>query len=101
VGGIIGGFGLAALLGAPLRYIVLNEAAASDRATAQGLLTVFLSIGQLVGAALIGGVATSQGGGAHGYQLAILMLGLLTAVLVVAAFGLKSRAVEQATAAPH
>lgn len=101
VGGIIGGFGLAALLGAPLRYIVLNEAASSDRATAQGLLTVFLSIGQLVGAALIGGVATSQGGGAHGYQLAILMLGLLTAILVVAAFGLKSRAIEQATAAPH
>lgn len=100
VGGIIGGFGFAALLGAPLRYIVLNEASAADRATAQGLLTVFLSVGQLVGAAVIGGVATSRGGGAEGYQFSILILGILTACLVVAAFGLKSRAVEKVTAAP-
>jgi EmrB/QacA subfamily drug resistance transporter len=98
VGGIIGGFGFSALLGAPLRYIVLNEASAADRGTAQGLLTVFLAIGQLSGAAVIGGVAASRGGGTQGYQLALLILGILTAVLAVAAFGLKSRAVERATA---
>lgn len=99
VGGIIGGFGFSALLGAPLRFIVLNEAEAADRGTAQGLLTVFLAIGQLSGAAVIGGVATSRGGGTDGYQMALLILGILTAVLVVAAFGLKSRTVEQAEAA--
>jgi multidrug resistance protein len=99
VGGIIGGFGFSALLGAPLRFIVLNEAPAEDRGTAQGLLTVFLAIGQLSGAAVIGGVAASRGGGTGGYQLALLILGIVTAVLVVAGFGLKSRAVEQAQVA--
>lgn len=98
IGGIIGGLGFSALLGAPLRYIVLNEAQPADRGSAQGLLTVFLAVGQLSGAAIIGGVATSQGGGTRGYQLALLILGVLTAVLVIAAFGLKSRAVERATA---
>lgn len=97
-GGIIGGFGFSALLGAPLRYIVLNEASAADRGTAQGLLTVFLAVGQLSGAAVIGGVAASRGGGTQGYQLALLILGILTAVLTVAAFGLKSRTIERATA---
>jgi len=99
VGGIIGGFGFSALLGAPLRYIVLNESRPEDRGAAQGLLTVFLAVGQLSGAALIGGVAASRGGGTAGYQLALLILGLLTALLVVAGFGLKSRAVEHAEAA--
>jgi len=99
IGGIIGGFGFAAILGAPLRYIVLNEASAAQRGAAQGLLTLFLAVGQLAGAALIGGVATSRGGGVAGYQFAFLLLGLLTAVLVVAGFGLKSRAAEQAALA--
>lgn len=99
IGGIIGGLGFSALLGAPLRFIVLNEAKPQDRGTAQGLLTVFLAVGQLSGAAVIGGVAASRGGGTQGYQLALLILGILTAVLVVAAFGLKSRSVEQASAA--
>ncbi|MEO7387307.1 MAG: MFS transporter [Gammaproteobacteria bacterium] len=99
IGGIIGGFGFSALLGAPLRYIVLNEAQPADRGTAQGLLTVFLAVGQLSGAALIGGVATSEGGGTHGYQTALLILGVLTALLAVAAFRLKSRAAEQQAAA--
>jgi MFS family permease len=100
VGGIIGGLGFAALLGAPLRYIVLNESSPADRGSAQGLLTVFLSVGQLSGAAIIGGVATSQGGGTRGYQLALLILGGLTTVLAVAGFGLKSRENERASAAP-
>jgi multidrug resistance protein len=98
IGGVIGGLGFAALLGAPLRYIVLNEALPADRGAAQGLLTVFLSVGQLSGAAVIGGVAASRGGGTAGYQLALLVLGGLTALLAIAGFGLKSRAVEKATA---
>jgi MFS family permease len=99
VGGIIGGFGFAAILGAPLRYIVLNEASPAERGAAQGLLTLFLAVGQLAGAAFIGGVATSRGGGPEGYQFAFLLLGLLTAVLVAVGAGLKSRAAEQAALA--
>lgn len=101
VGGIIGGAGFSALLGAPLRYIVLNEAAPRDRGAAQGILTVFLAVGQLAGAALIGGVAASNGGGTHGYQLAFMILGGFTALLVLVGFGLKSQAEEKAHAAVH
>jgi MFS family permease len=100
IGGIIGGFGFASLLGAPLRFIVLNEASARDRGVAQGVLAVFLSVGQLVGAAIVGSVAASRGGGASGYQSAFLFLGLCTGLLVLAGFGLKSRLREQATATP-
>ena len=96
VGGIIGGIGLAGLLGAPLRYILLNEALESERAAAQALLTIFLAVGQLLGAAIVGGVAASRGGGAVGYQAAFLALGVLTALMVALSFALKSRVHEQA-----
>jgi EmrB/QacA subfamily drug resistance transporter len=95
VGGIIGGIGLAGLLGAPLRYIVLNEAAREDRAAAQGLLTVFLAVGQLMGAAIVGGVAASRGGGEVGYQASFTVLAVLTSVILLVAFLLNSRAQEQ------
>ncbi len=65
-GGVVAGFGLGSLLGAPFRYIVLNEAAPEERASAQGLLTVFAAVGQLLGAAIVGGVAASRGGGEAG-----------------------------------
>ncbi len=99
VGGILGGFGLAGLLGAPFRYIVLNEARPEDRAAAQGLLTVFMAVGQLLGAAIVGGVAASRGGGVSGYQSAFLVLAVLTGLLVFLAFALKKRAAERAAAA--
>jgi MFS family permease len=95
VGGIIGGIGLAGLLGAPLRYILLNEAQEGDRAAAQGLLTVFLAVGQLLGAAIVGGVAASRGGGVVGYQTAFLVLAVLTAIMTVVATALKSKVAER------
>ncbi len=101
VGGIIGGAGLAGLLGAPLRYILLSEARESDRAAAQALLTVFLSVGQLLGAAIVGGVAASRGGGVVGYQTAFIVLAVLTGVMIAVSIALKSRAAERgATASP-
>jgi EmrB/QacA subfamily drug resistance transporter len=96
VGGIVGGLGLASLLGAPFRYILLNEASAQDRAAAQGLLSVFMAVGQLLGAAIVGGVAASRGGGAMGYQSAFMVLALVTGALVCLSLALKSRAQEQA-----
>jgi multidrug resistance protein len=100
VGGIISGTGLAGLLGAPLRYILLNEAQEGDRAAAQGLLTVFLAVGQLLGAAIVGGVAASRGGGVVGYQTAFLVLAALTAVISLVAVALQSRAAERAATNP-
>lgn len=89
------GLGLATLLGAPLRYIMLGEASAQDRASSQGVLTLFASTGQLVGGALVGAVAASRAG-VGGYQEAYLVVGALALVLVFLALGLKGRAEEQA-----
>ena len=99
-GQLLSGLGLSALLGAPLRYVVLNEAGPNERAAAQGLLTVVLSIGQLTGAALVGAIAASRGAGtAAGYEAGFTAIGTVMAVTVLAAFLLKSRAEERASAA--
>jgi EmrB/QacA subfamily drug resistance transporter len=87
-GGIIAGIGIAAVLGAPLRYIILEEAHPEDRASAQGLLNIFLAIGQLAGAAVVGSVATSLGGGQPGYQGAFVVLAAITLLMLGISFGL-------------
>jgi len=89
-GTMILGVGIAALLGAPLRYVVLEEARPEDRASTQGLLNIFLAVGQLTGAALVGSVATSMGGGTVGYQASIGVLAALTLAVVAFSFGLKN-----------
>jgi MFS family permease len=95
--GVVIGFGLSALLGAPVRYIMLNEAPASDRTAAQGAITLFTSIGQLISSALVGAVAASQGGGVKGYGSAYLVIGAIAIVLVLLTLGLKNRKQELAT----
>ncbi|HHW84987.1 MAG TPA: MFS transporter, partial [Chloroflexi bacterium] len=71
------------------------------RAPAQAIATVFTSIGQLVGAASVGAVAASMGGGVTGYSAAYLTIGVISLVLTVLAFGLKPRAAELATVAAN
>jgi EmrB/QacA subfamily drug resistance transporter len=95
---VLAGLGLAALLGAPLRYVVLNEAAPDQRGAAQGLLTVVLSVGQLLGAAIVGAIAASRGSTAHGYQQAFLVVSGIMALTFLVGFGLKSRAAEKLAA---
>jgi EmrB/QacA subfamily drug resistance transporter len=96
VSGALIGFGLSSLLGAPARYISINEVAPSERSVAQGVLTVFTSIGQLVGAALVGAVANSRGGGVQGYSSAFLMIAVLSALLILGATMLKNHEAEKA-----
>lgn len=93
------GLGLSALLGAPIRYITLNETTAEDRSAAQGMVTTFTSIGQLVSAALVGAVAASFGETAHGYDLSFLGIGVVTVALLGVGLLLKSRVLEQSTRA--
>jgi MFS family permease len=97
---ITGGIGSAGLVGAPLRYIVLAETGNHDRAAAQGLLSVVSSVGRLAGAAMVGAVAASYGGGAVGYQAAFAGLIMLAILILLTAMTLKSKTVEQADAAP-
>jgi MFS family permease len=92
------GLGLAGLLGASLRYIMLNEAPAADRAAAQGALTLFISLGQLLSGVLVGAVAASRGGGVTGYQAAYLLVGIVALALTVLSSGLKGHAEELAGA---
>ncbi len=91
------GLGLAVLLGAALRYIMLNEALAAERASAQAALTIFTSIGQLIGGALVGAVAASRGGGVVGYASSFLLISMVMLLLTVAALRLKGRDDELTT----
>ncbi len=86
------GLGLSAVLGAPLRYNVNHETSDSDRASGQGILSVFISIGQLVSAALVGALIASLGGGMPGYKGAFSVLAIVSVFMVVATIGLKSKA---------
>lgn len=94
--GALLGLGLSGLLGAPLRFILLNEAPPGERAAAQGFLTLFIGLGQLLGGALVGAVAASAGGGAHGYRAALLATAVAEAGLLLLAFGLRGRTEERA-----
>jgi MFS family permease len=81
------GFGLSALLGAPLRYIAANETDQTDRAAAQGVLSVFASTGISLGAAVVGALVQSsirEGRALEGYRHAYSVV----AVLGIAGFGL-------------
>ncbi len=94
---VVIGFGLASLLGAPMRYIMLNEASAENRTSAQGLISLSTSIGQLISSALIGAVAASVGGGVAGYSAAYRVVGIVAVIMVILTLGLKNRQQEIAT----
>ena len=51
---IILGIGLSAMSNAPIRYLVLQETNKTERASAQGLVSLFSSFGIMVGSALAG-----------------------------------------------
>lgn len=94
-GGLVG-MGLSWLLGAPLRYIMLNEAARTQRAPAQAALALSTRVGQLLGAALVGAVSASIGGVA-GYQRAFLVIAVISLAYVMIGLLLKTRSAELAT----
>lgn len=96
--GIVIGLGLAALLGTSLRYVMLNEAPADQRGAAQGVLTLFTSTGQLLGAAVVGAVVASHGG-MRGYHLAFQVVGIFMLLLAAMSTALKSRTAELTAAA--
>ncbi|PKO01081.1 MAG: MFS transporter [Chloroflexi bacterium HGW-Chloroflexi-4] len=91
------GLGLSSLLGAPMRYIMLNEASAENRTSAQGLISLSTSIGQLTSSALIGAVAASVGGGVAGYSAAYRVVGIVAVVMVILTLGLKNHQQEIST----
>jgi MFS family permease len=89
--GVMIGLGLASLLGAPLRYIVLQEAGEARRGAGQGMLTLCVSVGQLVGAAMIGGVVGSAADALPGYRQSLLVVAVACAVALVLSIALRGR----------
>jgi EmrB/QacA subfamily drug resistance transporter len=92
---VISGIGFGALLGAPTRYIITNEAPGTLRATAIGLLSIFLIIGQIVGGSLAGGILGKTIDNTAGYRNAYEIFALIAAIAMLSTFGLKSREDEQ------
>lgn len=88
-GTVLVGFGLAGLLGSSIAYILLAESEADERAVAQGLSTLALSIGQLTGGALVGAVAASAVAPVAGYRLAFAVIAGVAVLLALIAQGLR------------
>jgi MFS family permease len=93
--GLLIGLGMAGLLGSSLRYVMLNEAPARERGAAQGILTVFISVGQLAGSAVLGAVIASGGGDVGSFGSAFGLVAIGMGVLALASLGLRSRAAER------
>jgi predicted MFS family arabinose efflux permease len=94
--GALIGFGLSVLAGSSLRYIMLNEAGKNDRAVTQGMLTIFISLGQLTGSAIIG-VIIAKADGVSGYKHAFLYESVLLFAVLGLSFMLKNREVEKSS----
>ncbi len=94
-GGFTVGLGMSGLLGSSLRYVMLHEVPADERGAAQGILTVFISTGRLVGAAAVGAVIGSLPH-LRGFSAAFLTVALLMLLLLALSAGLRSRAEERA-----
>lgn len=86
--------GLGLAIRASLSYIILNEVSAKERASAQAVLLIFISLGQLTGSALVGALASYAGKGAKGIGYAFLVMGIISFILVVASFFLNNRKKE-------
>jgi MFS family permease len=93
--GALVGFGMSALLGAPLRYIALHEAGEERRGAGQGLLTLCVSVGQLVGAAIIGGVVGSSSHALPGYRHSLLAVAGACALALVLSATLRGRVTRE------
>jgi EmrB/QacA subfamily drug resistance transporter len=96
---VVAGVGFGALLGAPTRYIVANEAPVSMRATAVGLLSICLIVGQIVGGSLAGGIAGPNIDDPAGYRTAYQVFAALALVTAFGTLALESRERERRSAA--
>ncbi len=91
---IVAGFGFGALLGAPTRYIVTNETDPKTRATAVGLLSQFLIIGQIVGASMAGGIMSLAVSDTTAYRNTYIAFAIVALVAMGIAATLRSRRQE-------
>jgi len=83
------GLGLSVLAGSSLRYIMLNNTTAEDRAVSQGMLTIFISIGQLFATAVIGLLLASVETNLA-YKTLFTGVAVLSLLMLLVSMGLKN-----------
>jgi len=93
---IVAGVGFGALLGAPTRFIVTNETPAGSRATALGLLSQFLIVGQILGGSIAGGIMTAAASDDSSYRWTYLTFAALAMVALILTLFLQPRRAELA-----
>jgi EmrB/QacA subfamily drug resistance transporter len=91
---VVAGCGFGALLGAPTRYIISNRIGAHQRASAVGMLSIMLIVGQIIGGSLGGGVASSHGDLVNGYRVAYLVFAVIAVAAALLTATLASRRAE-------
>lgn len=96
---LVAGTGFGALLGAPTRYIVTNETTPSTRATAVGLLSQFLIVGQILGGSLAGGIIGNAASDAAAYRTTYLAFAAIALFALLLSATLRSRSGELASPA--
>lgn len=99
IGGILIGIGTSMLQGSSMRYIMLNEVQSADRAMGQGLITLFVSVGQMTGATFIGIMVSASIIKLQGYSSSFIFISVIALLVFLLAFFLKSHAAELKNAA--
>lgn len=79
--GVFIGLSLSILSGSALRYILLNEVSAEDRASTQGFVSIFISVGQMVNAIILGGILANAENPIKGFATGFLMMTVVSALL--------------------
>lgn len=96
-GGVFLGLGFSVLSGSALRYIMLIEVSVFERASTQGIITIFISIGQMAGAAIIGTLVASYKIPSSGFKQVFFLIAVFAAFLAITGLFLKSREAELLT----
>jgi MFS family permease len=93
--GVFFGLGLSILSGSSLRYIMLNEVDIHQRALTQGLLTIFVSMGQITGGAVVSGMVAKYVVMLDGYQSVFISISVLIAGVLLISFRLRNKKDEK------
>ncbi|HEU5433847.1 MAG TPA: DHA2 family efflux MFS transporter permease subunit [Thermomicrobiales bacterium] len=94
---IVGGIGLASLLGTPLRYMTANAVAPEERATGMALLSIATNVGIAAGSALLGAIIASRPADPEaGLRWAYLTLAVIAAAAALPAAFIPPRPAQHA-----
>ena len=93
--GVFFGLGLSILSGSSLRYIMLNEVDIHQRALTQGLLTIFISMGQITGGAVVSGMVAKYVVLLDGYQSVFVSMSILIGGVLLFSIRLRNKKDEK------